>query len=551
MPRDGLQQYSPPPGTEGIPNYTVESARYNALVADVTQDLNLPRPIVAGGTGASSADQALFNLSGEEAAQLVTNWDSMLWSPGSFYAAASALGSAPLAGHAFAGICYINEPLANPPTNQNVIVEARDLDPVLTVPLWVSSTIYDIGASARDSADNTVWKATAQNISGAATFALARAALPGIWVADTAIQPTRYTRIKKAGVWGAWLADVTAQAVRYDAVQYLTTGEQAQARKNVYAAPFDALAYNGMQINGSMEVSQEKGSGSVPIGAGSVDAYVVDGWQVSKTGSSTLDAGQLSNEVPGIRGALQIRTTVAQPSIGSDFVRFRALIEGYRTQRAMWGTAKAMPITVGFWARMSLPGTYRVLIHNDGITTTSAWVPFTINVSLVWQWITVQIPGVTTGVWKNDNGIGMVLLIEVASSATPNTVSAVNQYAGITGVVVLPGIEAPSAARSPLIMRPYDQELVTCQRYYEKSGPQSLTWAGNAIVGNNYASSTQFRVQKRANPAMTFPGAYSASNFGSISSTGTTIDTVTGSALANISAPYIYWYSDWIANARL
>ena len=37
----------------------------------------------------------------------------------------------------------------------------------------------------------------------------------------------------------------------------------------------------------------------------------------------------------------------------------------------------------------------------------------------------------------------------------------------ITGVVVLPGIEAPSAARSPLIMRPYDQELLTCQRYWQ------------------------------------------------------------------------------------
>ena len=55
--------------------------------------------------------------------------------------------------------------------------------------------------------------------------------------------------------------------------------------------------------------------------------------------------------------------------------------------------------------------------------------------------------------------------------AAPGQVNAVAATADlflITGVVVLPGIEAPSAARSPLIMRPFDQELVTCQRYYYK-----------------------------------------------------------------------------------
>jgi hypothetical protein len=38
----------------------------------------------------------------------------------------------------------------------------------------------------------------------------------------------------------------------------------------------------------------------------------------------------------------------------------------------------------------------------------------------------------------------------------------------IAGVVVLPGLDAPTAARSPFIMRPYDQELVTCERYFQK-----------------------------------------------------------------------------------
>src|SRR6187455_951610 len=54
-------------------------------------------------------------------------------------------------------------------------------------------------------------------------------------------------------------SDVAARAVRFDAVQALTIAQKTQARSNIYAAPLDALAYSGMQINGSMEVSQERG----------------------------------------------------------------------------------------------------------------------------------------------------------------------------------------------------------------------------------------------------------------------------------------------------
>jgi hypothetical protein len=35
----------------------------------------------------------------------------------------------------------------------------------------------------------------------------------------------------------------------------------------------------------------------------------------------------------------------------------------------------------------------------------------------------------------------------------------------ITGLVVLPGIELPSASRAPFIMRSWDQEYLLCQRY--------------------------------------------------------------------------------------
>ena len=62
MPRNGSGVFSAPAGTTATPNTPIESAKYNAFVADLTNDLNLARPIVAGGTGAttkSGAQQAL------------------------------------------------------------------------------------------------------------------------------------------------------------------------------------------------------------------------------------------------------------------------------------------------------------------------------------------------------------------------------------------------------------------------------------------------------------------------------------------------------------
>lgn len=62
MPRDGSNIYSAPSGTTAVSGTAVASAPYNALVSDLTTDLNAARPISAGGTGATSASAARTNL---------------------------------------------------------------------------------------------------------------------------------------------------------------------------------------------------------------------------------------------------------------------------------------------------------------------------------------------------------------------------------------------------------------------------------------------------------------------------------------------------------
>lgn len=63
MPRSS-GVYSAPPGTTVAANTTIESAKYNAFVADLVADANAPRPVSAGGTDASTPDGALNSLGG-------------------------------------------------------------------------------------------------------------------------------------------------------------------------------------------------------------------------------------------------------------------------------------------------------------------------------------------------------------------------------------------------------------------------------------------------------------------------------------------------------
>ncbi|MEJ5081045.1 hypothetical protein [Ochrobactrum sp. MYb379] len=62
MPRNGQGVYSLPPVYEAVTGETIEAQQHNTPLEDIRSDLNLARPITAGGTGAQSASGARTNL---------------------------------------------------------------------------------------------------------------------------------------------------------------------------------------------------------------------------------------------------------------------------------------------------------------------------------------------------------------------------------------------------------------------------------------------------------------------------------------------------------
>jgi hypothetical protein len=272
-------------------------------------------------------------------------------------------------------------------------------------------------------------------------------------------------------------------------------GTGAAAPATTAAAPFDALAYNGMQVNGSMEVSQENGGNNIAVAA--TTKYIVDGWKVSSVGAGAVYGLQNPSVFPpGYTKSLQIGVTTANaaPAAG-DYCDFMHLIEGYRVARLGFGTANAQSISFGFWIYTNRAGNYSGAVLN-GASNRSYVFSFTVNAVATWEYKTITVPGDTAGTWAKDNTSGLNLVISMmagttyqttagvwtagvflGATGTTNGVATTSDTMLITGLIVLPGIELPSAARAPLIMRPYDQELRTCQRYW------SSTYSGGNLPG--------------------------------------------------------------------
>lgn len=72
MPRNGSGVYSKPAGTTAIADTTIESSKYNSTIDDLVADANAARPIVAGGTGATSASAARTALGVDPSRTFVT-----------------------------------------------------------------------------------------------------------------------------------------------------------------------------------------------------------------------------------------------------------------------------------------------------------------------------------------------------------------------------------------------------------------------------------------------------------------------------------------------
>jgi hypothetical protein len=364
-------------------------------------------------------------------------------------------------------------------------------------------------------------------------------------------------------------------------------------RAQIAAAPFDAAADNGMQINGGMEVSQENGTASATLTAtGSLQTkYLVDGVMAAYRGTFVAAGQQVADAPSGYNNSLKFTVSTAQASLGSnDELSVLIPIEGVRAARLAFGTAAAAAISFGFWIKAHRTGTYSGSLRNAGKNRA---YPFnvTVNAADTWEYKTVTIStGDTSGTWAKDTGVGLYLSICIAggssrlgtaaawagadtsgATGTTNGVAATSDVFQITGVVVLPGIELPASDRAPFIMRPFDQEVLLAKRYWQKSYDYSVAPGTNIGAGgghvavwgitNNVIGQT-WSLSPRVRPGVgitTYSGIGSSGKVSSWNGSGWSDVTITAAAVweesfylqLNAASPLQSMHCDVVINARL
>jgi hypothetical protein len=272
-------------------------------------------------------------------------------------------------------------------------------------------------------------------------------------------------------------------------------------------------------INGACVISQRWGTSAVSD-ATNTNPYTVDRWSFYGDPASkvTLQQNQGSVTPPaGFINYMGLTSTSAYSPAAGDAFRFQQAIEGLNIADLAWGTASAKTVTLSFWVRSSLTGTFGGALSNDGLNRSYPY-SYTISAANTWEQKSVTIAGDTTGTWLTTNGIGIRVFFDVGCGTnTKGTAGAWASafYAGVTGgtnVVATNGatfqftgvqLEVGSTATS-FDYRPYTTELQLCQRYYYLWGSgngKNLGLAGY-YTSTYLTTATVFPVTMRTAPSL-------------------------------------------------
>jgi hypothetical protein len=274
-------------------------------------------------------------------------------------------------------------------------------------------------------------------------------------------------------------------------------------------------------INGAMVIDQ-RNAGSTITPANASLVYTLDRWFAYQTVASKFSLGQNAGSVTppaGFSNYLGITSLSSYTVASTDYFFIGQYIEGFNFSDLSWGTADAKSITISFWVRSSLTGTFGGGLQNSAQNRSLAF-SYTINSANTWEYKTITIAGDTTGTWVGaTNGIGLRLWISVGMGSTNSGTGGVwgttdiRSVPGATNVVGTNGatfyitgfqLEKGTTA-STFEFRSYQKELMLCQRYcyaqYGGSGDRlGFGWSGTATLFNMVVP---LPVTMRATPTLT------------------------------------------------
>jgi hypothetical protein len=284
-------------------------------------------------------------------------------------------------------------------------------------------------------------------------------------------------------------------------------------------------------INGDMRIAQ-RGTSSVNTDA----SYPVDRFYMFKSSSGTFTSQQSSIAPAGFKTSLLCTVTSpdASPTTAGREYGITQNIEGYNVADMEFGNSNAKTITLSFWVRSSLTGTFGGSFSNNAYDRGYGFT-YTINSADTWEQKSITFVADTSGTWVTDNGTGLRVRwsFGAGSLGTANVWGSwINGVTGQTNLISTSGatfyitgvqLEIGTSA-TPFERRLYNQELANCQRYYWKDKP-----------GNNFASFCMGSSYSATTAQMVYPYKVTMRTQPTLAVSGVTIQSATTSS-SNISS---------------
>jgi hypothetical protein len=269
-------------------------------------------------------------------------------------------------------------------------------------------------------------------------------------------------------------------------------------------------------INGDMRIDQ-RNNGAAQLGIN--NTYTIDRWFYNGSQSSKFNSQQNAGSITppvGFSYYIGLTSTSLYSVTASDNFIISQGIEGYNISDLSFGSASAKSLTISFWIYTSITGTHSLSLRNYN-DTRSYLATFSIPVANTWTYVTLSIPGDTSGTWNTTNSVGIFISFNLGTGSTfSNTVSGswiTGNYTGVTGAVsvvatsgatfYVTGVQLEKGSiATPFEIRPYGTELALCQRYYQVG----YTGICRSVAGGSYGGGITFLnlpVTMRTTPSIT------------------------------------------------
>jgi len=270
-----------------------------------------------------------------------------------------------------------------------------------------------------------------------------------------------------------------------------TTSGDAVRYDEFSAFAANTFGFKNRIINGAMVIDQRNAGASVTINS---NQYTIDRYQAIQTQTGKYSVQQSTTVPTGFKNSMLITSASAYSITSSDTFYFRQSIEGYNVSDLAFGTASAATVTLSFWVRSSLTGTFGGALKNDAGNRSYPF-SYTISAANTWEQKSITIAGDQSGTWDTGTARGLQVIFGLGVGSTFSTTAGswvAGDYSSVTSATSVVGtngatfyitgvqLEKGSTATS-FDYRPYGTELMLCQRYLP-----AFPAASGVILGTGY-----------------------------------------------------------------